>query len=79
MNEEEAVQENFEWEEVQEEAELQGEHTEKQAEERTDCGSGDKFCDAMDDERTINEVVEPPDVVVPAPTVPTFLASPADS
>ncbi|GAB2273027.1 hypothetical protein Dimus_007839, partial [Dionaea muscipula] len=85
VNNEEAPAENVENDEmnegeaVQVEAELHGEYTEKQVEERTDSGSGDKFYDAMDDERTINEVVEAPDVVVPAPTVPAFPASPADS
>ncbi|GAB2282043.1 hypothetical protein Dimus_016600 [Dionaea muscipula] len=78
MNEEEAVQEDFDLVQVDEEAKLQGEHiekqTEKEAEKAEDSGSGEKFYDAMDDERLTDEDVTVPNVVVPAdpaPQVPT--------
>ncbi|GAB2282042.1 hypothetical protein Dimus_016599 [Dionaea muscipula] len=70
MNEEEAVQEDFDLVQVDEEAKLQGGHiekqTEKEAEKAEDSGSGEKFYDAMDDERLTDEDVTVPNVVVPA-------------
>ncbi|GAB2281395.1 hypothetical protein Dimus_015990 [Dionaea muscipula] len=84
------LEEGFEWEAVDEEAELQWEHTEKQTEKDADLGSGDQLYDAIDDVRSADEeTVAPtalglndPDSAAPmtTPAVPTtFPASPADS
>ncbi|GAB2283759.1 hypothetical protein Dimus_018251 [Dionaea muscipula] len=78
----EAIQENFEWEVVnEEEAQVQGEHIEKQAEKDADSGSGDQFYDAIDDVRSVDEEIVAPaalDVNDPAPVdIPAVQATPA--
>ncbi|GAB2299495.1 hypothetical protein Dimus_033562, partial [Dionaea muscipula] len=65
-NVEEAVQEDFNWVQVEEEAKVQGESQEKQADEGADLGSGDQFYDVVDDERPVDEDVSTPEVPTPA-------------
>ncbi|GAB2302178.1 hypothetical protein Dimus_036195 [Dionaea muscipula] len=74
MDEEEAVQQDFYWVQVEEEVEFQGEEqTEKEAEKGENSGFGEKFFDALSDEGP----VEAPDVVVPtAPEVSVVLTTP---
>ncbi|GAB2268582.1 hypothetical protein Dimus_003537 [Dionaea muscipula] len=64
--------EGFEWEAVNDEAEIQGGEMEKEAEVEA-SGSDDEFYDAE------VEVEEPADVIVKVPTVPAFSTSPTDS
>ncbi|GAB2290592.1 hypothetical protein Dimus_024874, partial [Dionaea muscipula] len=64
----------FNWEVVNEEVELQGEHTEKESEDG-DSGFGEKFYDVVDDERLNDEdVVAPAD---PAPPISALVAQQA--
>ncbi|GAB2276049.1 hypothetical protein Dimus_010791 [Dionaea muscipula] len=64
---EEAVPEGFDWEVVNEEAELQGEQIEKDAE-VAESGSGDKFFDAVEevDESSVDKVAPAQEVTAPA-------------
>ncbi|GAB2270973.1 hypothetical protein Dimus_005830 [Dionaea muscipula] len=69
-NEGEDVQQEFDWEAVIDEVEIEREEVEKEAEIQGESGSDDKFYDAE------VEVEEPADGV---PAVPAFPASPTDS
>ncbi|GAB2289820.1 hypothetical protein Dimus_024126 [Dionaea muscipula] len=70
VNQENNQEGNFEWESMHEDAKLQGESQEKQADKDADSGSGEKFFDAVDEERPAAEDVTTPDVDVPAPVIP---------
>ncbi|GAB2296372.1 hypothetical protein Dimus_030493 [Dionaea muscipula] len=78
VNEEEEVHQEFNWkvvideveierEEVNQEAEIQGEHMEKEVE-AEESGSGEKFFDAVDEERPDEVDIEAPDVPTPTPS-----------
>ncbi|GAB2299086.1 hypothetical protein Dimus_033157 [Dionaea muscipula] len=53
-----------------EEAEVQGEHIEKQVDKDEDSGSGEKFYDVVDDKRPVDEDIAGPAVEVSAPAIP---------
>ncbi|GAB2276094.1 hypothetical protein Dimus_010834 [Dionaea muscipula] len=74
MNEGEEVQKDFDWVQVEEDAEIQGEeHAEKGAEVE-DSGSSEKFFDVMDDVEDPADVIAPaPDVTAPVPAIPDVL------
>ncbi|GAB2285823.1 hypothetical protein Dimus_020262 [Dionaea muscipula] len=61
-------------EEVNDEAEnaanIEEEHIERQADKDEDLGCGEKFYDAVADERPVDEDISAPTVEVPAPVVP---------
>ncbi|GAB2275555.1 hypothetical protein Dimus_010312, partial [Dionaea muscipula] len=74
QNEEEAIQEEFDWVQVKEENQVQREPIEKEAE-ICHSGLGEKFYDAEDVEGPADEEVTTPIMDVPTPEVP---AAPVD-
>ncbi|GAB2285958.1 hypothetical protein Dimus_020384 [Dionaea muscipula] len=77
VNEEERVRQEFDWEavideveiereKVNQEAKIQGEHMEKEVEVE-ESGSGEKYFDAVDEERPNEVDTQAPDVPAPAP------------
>ncbi|GAB2294644.1 hypothetical protein Dimus_028840 [Dionaea muscipula] len=70
VHNEENPEGNFEWEVVNEEAELQGDQTEEDVE-VAESGSVEKYYDADDEERSADVEVAAPEMVFPAPAVQT--------
>ncbi|GAB2281910.1 hypothetical protein Dimus_016474 [Dionaea muscipula] len=62
---------------VEEEEELQGEEQAEKEAKGTDTGSGEKYYDAVDEERPDDVDVQVPDIAAPAPTVPETPVQPS--
>ncbi|GAB2281916.1 hypothetical protein Dimus_016480 [Dionaea muscipula] len=61
----------------EEEEELQGEEQAEKEAKGTDTGSGEKYYDAVDEERPDDVDVQVPDMAAPAPTVPETPVQPS--
>ncbi|GAB2295152.1 hypothetical protein Dimus_029326, partial [Dionaea muscipula] len=70
MNEGQNQEEDFEWIQVEEETQIEGEPTEKEVV-NEDSGSGENLYDEVGEERTADEDGVALDAVVPAPAVQT--------
>ncbi|GAB2279168.1 hypothetical protein Dimus_013821, partial [Dionaea muscipula] len=66
-NKEQNNETDFEWEAMNEEDEIQGEHMDKEAEVE-ESGSGEKYFDAVDEERPDEVDIQLPDVPISAPS-----------
>ncbi|GAB2276158.1 hypothetical protein Dimus_010894 [Dionaea muscipula] len=63
----EGEQADFDWEVVNKDVYVEGEHDEKEAEVE-ESGSGEKYFDAVDEERPDEVDVQVPDMAAPAPS-----------